>query len=353
MLNLYNAMNLKQILYATLTVLALSACKSDPPSVSRLVNAESRMKNIQLSAQVQQRRSYQQIPSASGIEFIGNSYYVIGDDSPYLYQLDEQYNLVEQYKLFETNNFSSGRIPKPLKPDLESMASFRYGRDELLLIMGSGASPARNRAFLVNITEGAKVKELDFTRFYDFLKKVLRITAEGELNLEGLAIDDTYTYLMQRGLGAGANVLLRFETDDFKSFVMNNGDIPVTAVYYFKLPDIENFTAGFSGAYALDDKLFFTASVESAPNAIEDGEVLGSIVGMIDLNALPYASDPANALKVPYVQLKSPDGSVYIGKAESLVVQSGTEGDAYKVVVVSDDDLGGSELLEVKLEVEE
>lgn len=345
-------MNLKQTLFFTLAVLALSSCKSDPPSVSRIVNAEARMKNIQLAATVQQSRLYQQLPSASGIEYVGNNYYVVGDDAPYLYQLDEQFNLTKRHVLFDTSDFAAGRIPKALKPDLESIASFRYGRDEMLLMLGSGASEARNRAFLVNITDGMKVKELDFSRFYTFLKKVLRIAAEGELNLEGLAIDNTYTYLMQRALGTGANVLIRMDTNDLKSFVMNNGEIPAAAVYHFVLPSMGGYAAGFSGAFALDDRLFFTASVESAPNAIEDGEVLGSIVGVIDLNALPYATDPSNPLQVPTVQLKNTDGTDYKGKAESLVVK-GRTGDTYDVVVVSDDDLGGSELLEVQLEVEE
>ncbi|WP_246001046.1 DUF6929 family protein [Pontibacter diazotrophicus] len=345
-------MNVKQILYYTLTILALPACKSDPPSVSRLANAEARMKNIQLTATVQQNRLYQQLPSASGIELVGDSYYVVGDDSPFLYQLDEQYNLTQRHVLFDTADFATGRIPKSLKPDLEGMAHFKYGRDEMLLLLGSGASTARNRAFLVNITDGMVVQELDLSRLYTFLKQVLRIEAEGVLNLEGLSMDDTYTYMMQRGLGTGTNMLLRFDSNDFKGFLMNNDEIPPVAVYHFALPEMGGDMAGFSGAYALDDRLFFTASVESTQNAIEDGEVQGSMVGMIDLNALPYATDAANPLQVPTVQLTNSDGSVYKGKAESLVVKSRT-GDTYDVVVVSDDDLGGSELLELQLEVRE
>lgn len=345
-------MNVKQILYYTLTFLALSACKSDPPSVSRVANAEARMKNIQLTATVQQSRLYQQLPSASGIELVGNNYYVVGDDSPFLYQLDEQYNLMQRHVLFDTTDFATGRIPKSLKPDLEGMAHFTYGRDEMLLLLGSGASAVRNRAFLVNMTDGMTVREIDLTRLYTFLKQVLRIEAEGVLNLEGLAMDDTYTYMMQRGLDTGTNMLLRFDTNDFKGFLMNDDDIPAVAVYHFALPQMGGATGGFSGAYAVDERLFFTASVESTQNAIEDGEVLGSMVGMIDLNALPYATDVTNPLQVPTVQLTNPDGSEYKGKAESLVVK-GRTGDAYNIVVVSDDDLGGSELLEVQLEVRE
>ncbi|GAA4432174.1 hypothetical protein GCM10023188_20510 [Pontibacter saemangeumensis] len=345
-------MNLKCILPVSLAILALTACKTEQPATSRLASAETLMKEVQLKATVQQAQKYEQLPSASGIELVDSTYYVVGDDSPFLYQLDAQFNLTERHVLFDTAAFASGRIPKPLKPDLESMAHFTYGRDHMLLLLGSGSSEMRNRAFVVNLTEGMAVKELDFSRLYLFMRRVLRIEAEGELNLEGFAMDDTYTYIMQRAIGSGTNVLFRFNSSNFKDFVINDGDIPVAAVYHFALPQVEGYTAGLSGAYALNDRLFFTASVENTPNAVEDGEVLGSLVGMIDLNALPYASDAANPMQVPAVQLKNPDGSVYKGKAESLVVQAG-EGGVYNLIVVSDDDQGGSELLQIQLEVEQ
>ena len=345
-------MNYKCILSVCLASLALTACKTKQPAASNAVTAEALMKEIQLQATVQQKLTYGHLPSASGIELVNETYYIVGDDSPYLYELDAEYKLAQRHVLFDTADFSSGRIPKPLKPDLEGMAHFIYGRDQLLLLIGSGSSDMRNRAFVVNVTDNMQVKELDFSRLYTFLKRVLHLRTEGELNLEGFAMDETYTYIMQRAIGIGSNVLFRFDTEAFKDFLINDGDIPAAAVYHFALSKLEGYGAGFSGAYALQDKLFFTASVEDAPNAIEDGEVVGSLVGMIDLNRLPYATDAANPLQVPTVQLMNPDGSVYTGKAESLVVKAG-EGSSYQLVVVSDDDQGGSELLEIELEVEE
>lgn len=345
-------MNLKCILSFSLALLALTACKTEQPAALTAATAKALMKEIQLKATVQHKQIYEQLPSASGIELVDNTYYIVGDDSPYLYQLDAEFNLTERHVLFDTADFSSGRIPKSLKPDLESMAHFTYGRDQMLLLLGSGSSDKRNRAFVVNLTEGMAVKELDFSRLYLFMKRVLRIEAEGELNLEGFAMDETYTYIMQRALGSGTNVLFRFNSSNFKNFVMDNAGIPAAAVYHFALPKLEGYMAGLSGAYALNDRLFFTASVENTPNAVEDGEVVGSLVGMIDLNALPYASDAANPMQVPAVQLMNPDGSVYKGKAESLVVKAG-EDNRYNLIVVSDDDQGGSELLQIELEVSE
>ncbi|MCJ8165576.1 hypothetical protein MKJ04_12060 [Pontibacter sp. E15-1] len=341
----------KTLRYVPLALLALFACKSEPPVASRLATAEARMQQLQLSATVQQQKSYPRLPSASGIELLDSTYYVVGDDAPYVYLLDGQFNQTGKIALFDTADFATGRIPKAVKPDLESIAHFTYGRAHMLLIPGSGSGPKRNRAFLVNLTDKKYVEELDFTRFYTFLKRVLRLEADGELNLEGFAMDNTYTYMLQRALGTSTNVLLRFDTQDFKRFIFGKGDLPAVAVYHFALPAVGGYKTGFSGAFALEDKLFFTASAEDTPNAVADGEVLGSIVGVIDLNALPYATRAASPLQVPAVQFMNPDGTVYKGKAESLVVKAGAAEGMYEVVVVSDDDAGGSGLLTLQLEL--
>ncbi|MBC5993744.1 DUF6929 family protein [Pontibacter cellulosilyticus] len=311
------------------------------------------MKSLSLKATMVGNQPLQEIPSASGIEFVEGAYYVIGDDSPYLYQLDEQFKLINKYSLFESGKLGeSGRLPKAEKPDLESIAGFTYGRDNMLLIFGSGASEARNKGYLVNLSEKGTVKELDLSRFYTFLKRTLKIETEGLLNIEALAMDNIYTYLLQRPLGSGVNVLFRFDSDDFKDFLLRNGPIPAVAVYHFTLPGIGQNSAGFSGAYALGDKLFITASVEDTPNAIDDGEVLGSLLGVIDLNALPYATNSANPLAVPAVQVAAENGAAFKGKVESLVVKKTEVKNRYHMIIVTDDDRGGSKLLEVELKLD-
>ena len=336
-----------------LLLLALTACKSGKVSSSDTISPEaSRFENVKLSSSMQQKVYYKNLPSASGLEYVAGKYYIVGDDSPYLYVLDEQYQLVQKHVLFDTSGFVNGRIPKAVKPDLESVAHFTYGRDEMLLLLGSGASAARNRGFLVNLSEKMEVQELDLSRFYTFLKRILKIETEGQLNIEGLAMDEYYTYLLQRPLATGDNVIFRFDTNDFKDFLLLGGDIPAAAVYHFSFPEIGQRMAGFSGAFVLDNKLFFTASVEDTPNAVDDGEVLGSYLGVADLRALAYATDPANPLAVAATQLKNEDGTVYKGKAESLVVKQLDKEGSYKAVVVSDDDQGSSELLEFELKVE-
>jgi len=311
------------------------------------------MRNYTLKTGTRQKLFFDKIPSGSGLAFHNGAYYLMGDDAPFLYQLNSSFELVQRHALFDTTDFASGRIPKHLKPDLECMGQFTYGRDTYLLLMGSGASAARNKGFLVNLSEGMQVKEVDLSRFYFFLRSILGLQQEGLLNLEALAIDQTYAYLLQRSLGAHGNVLFRFDTKAMVDFLLQDGPLPVAAVYYFALPQLEGVHAGFSGADVVAGKLFFTASLEATTDAIADGQVLGSYIGMIDLAALPYATDPVRPAQVPLVPLLDPDGSHYLGKAESLVVQPVAEEGKYHVVVIADDDQGHSELLELLLQVEE
>ncbi|CAM3589452.1 hypothetical protein POKO110462_10745 [Pontibacter korlensis] len=343
----------RYLLHLLLVFFVLQGCKSGEPAVTSSASFVEKMKEIRISARTDSKVFYESLPSASGLEYVQGAYYVLGDDTPYLYEVDEQFILVNRHAIFDTTAVVEGRIPKAVKPDLEGMAHFTYGRDQMLLLLGSGASNTRNKGYLINLSDNMQVQELDLSRFYTFLKEVLHLESEGQLNLEGLAMDDIYTYLLQRPLGAGSNTLLRFDTDDFKRFLMLEGEVPSVALYHFDLPVIGQSSASFSGAYSLEGKLYFTASVEDTPNAIDDGEVLGSFIGVIDLYSLPQAMDALNPYKASVTQLKDTDGSAYSGKAESLVVMKGEEPKSYKVIVVSDDDQGHSELLEVQMELDE
>ena len=84
------------------------------------------------------------LPSASGVEVVGDQAYIIGDDAPFLYRFDvHSFVAGKSVTLFETAHFSTGRIPKDLKLDLESMTVVPGPAGETtLLLLGSGATPA-------------------------------------------------------------------------------------------------------------------------------------------------------------------------------------------------------------------
>ena len=109
-----------------------------------------------------------------------------------------------------------------------------------------------------------------------------------------------------------------------------------TLVVSFTLPALDGYVAGFSGATFVAGKLLVTASVEATPDAVADGAVLGSFVGAIDLVA------PSTAT---FVRLTWADGRAYLGKVEGLAVRRHFSSTHLELLLVTDDDQGGSTAL--------
>ena len=57
-------------------------------------------------------------PSASGIEYFDNSFYIIGDDAKNILILDNDLNIKDSILLYD---FAGYRFAKDIKPDLESI----------------------------------------------------------------------------------------------------------------------------------------------------------------------------------------------------------------------------------------
>ena len=276
------------------------------------------------------------LPSASGVEIIGPLAYVIGDDSPYLYRLDAATLAVTaRIALFEaTADFVSGRIPKPIKPDLECMVALAWpdGRPGLLLL-GSGSQPNRARGWFVPID--APVPEpVDLAALYALLAACL--PAGVVLNLEAAATTATELLLFQRTVGrADAALLFVLPLAETLRFLLGAAEgtaAPSVHQLVFDLPLIAGCPAGFSGATFADGLLFVSASVEDTADAVLDGAVLGSFVGVVDV-----AAGTATL-----AQLAWADGRPYFGKVEGLAVRRQLAPGAFELLLVTDDDAGGS-----------
>ncbi|MDX5419688.1 MAG: hypothetical protein LPK09_10775 [Hymenobacteraceae bacterium] len=313
-----------------------------------------------MKASITKILQYDNLPSASGLEMLGNHYYVVGDDSPYLYRLDKSFRLVSQEAIFDTTGFENGRLAKAVKADLESMTLLQHQGKPYLLMMGSGSAPARRKAYLYNIcgdeicqeragTHGAKTIDLD--ALYQQLEEKADTLGGSLLNIEGVAAGHGKLYLLQRAIASGQNVLISYRLSEFIPYLSGEAGtaLPKAELSYFRLPQLNNLQAGFSGAYVYDDKLFFTASLEDTNDAYGDGEVLGSYVGYIAFSEI----GKQDTLEIPATLILQSDGKPYTGKAESVVVQKRDGKGRYRLVVVSDDDQGGSELLEVLFSVEQ
>lgn len=288
-----------------------------------------------------------QLPSALGVEIVGAAAYVVSDDAPLLYVLDAATLApVSQIQLFESNEFSTGRIPKVAKPDLESMAAVISPSGAAgLLLCGSGALPNRETGYFVGVPGGSTtpedtvprfVQRLDLSALYAQLRKHLPLGAT--LNIEAAATTTTELLLLQRPVGSGPALLFGLPLSPTLAYLFKpHGPAPaLTRVLSFKLPVLDGYVAGFSGATFVAGRLLVTASVEATHDAVADGAVLGSFVGVIDLAA------PSTAT---FGRLTWADGRAYLGKVEGLAVRRHLSPTHLELLLVTDDDQGGSTAL--------
>ena len=275
------------------------------------------------------------LPSASGVEIIGPVAYVIGDDSPLLYQLDAAtLALTGRIPLFEAGAaFATGRLPKPDKPDLECMVALTWpdGRPGLLLL-GSGSRPNRARGWFVP-TEAPVPEAVDLAPLYAQL--AARLPVGVVLNLEAAATTATELLLFQRTVGrADAALLFVLPLAETLRFLLDEAGAAAPEVHQlvFELPLIAGCPAGFSGATFVDGLLFVSASVENTADAVLDGAVLGSFVGVVDVAAG----------KATLARLAWADDRPYFGKVEGLAVRQQLSPGHFELLLVTDDDAGGS-----------
>ncbi|UOR03837.1 hypothetical protein MUN82_12860 [Hymenobacter aerilatus] len=283
------------------------------------------------------------LPSASGVELVGEQAYIIGDDSPLLYQLNATSLVAGQpTTLFETAHFSTGRIPKAEKPDLECLTTLTLPTGESgLLAFGSGSASTREIGFWVPLLHGsATVYPLALGPLYKLLRA--RLPADTSLNLEAAAATAAELWLFQRGIGVGAqNVVFRLPLGPALDFIrLRTAQPPAIHQQVLQLPTVAGHAAGLSGATWYDGRLFVTASAEDTLDPVADGAVLGSLVGMAEAG-----KDPR------WVPLVQPNGQPYLRKVEGVAVRRRLGRGHYELLLVTDDDAGGSTALVATLRV--
>ena len=305
-----------------------------------------------MSAIIHRQHLYQQIPSGSGLELSAGKLYLIGDDSPLLYVLDPaSLRQTGSIRLFASKDFDSGRIPKMRKPDLECLTQLRINGVNSLVAFGSGSTDRRNRCFTIALPASPQarpqVREHSLKNLYAALQADQELLGGEVLNLEAAATTPDHLLLLQRAAGEGPNLMLAFPRQEFAAYLEGRRrEPPAYASLPFRLPELAGQRARFSGATVHGQRLFFTASVENTDDAIQDGEVLGSFIGWVDLADLK----PGNkALEAPTLQVQNQQGETYKGKVESLVILDSPRAGIYRALAITDNDQGQSELLEVEL----
>lgn len=271
------------------------------------------------------------IPSGSGISKAESGYYVIGDDSPFLFALNEEFQVTSKTPLVQMLPSSDGRIPKSEKPDFETLE--RISENELVMFGSGSKSPQRDVFIRILLTDSMHIEKYEISSFYKTLKS-LPVFSNSELNIEATAFHNGQLFLLNRK----KNLVIQLVYTEFLNFLNGKSEFPQLDIREYSLPRINGVEAGFSGATTLkhQSKIMFTASVEDTENAYDDGEILGSFIGMIDIDGKNISES------FDFCQIPDDDGTL---KVESVCIGKEISNTKTEVILMTDDDKGNSVLL--------
>jgi len=227
------------------------------------------MQNFTLKSQFQ----ITGIGSASGLVFKDNSLFIISDNSSFLYQFDIPENKLTRIPLVEN---AQENIPKKDKYDFESITL----KTNKLLLFGSGSTSKREKEIVYNL-KTRTVEQIDLSKLYQKLKQNHSISNE-DLNIEGALFLEENLLLFQRGNGGNSKNGI---------FKINNSSKSVETQYHtelveVQLPKIKHVESSFTDAILVEDKIYFLATAEDTTSTYDDGEILGSLIGRIDIKTM-------------------------------------------------------------------
>jgi hypothetical protein len=288
--------------------------------------------NKEKSIHVQQFTSLEDISAGSGICQTNAGLWVIGDDSPYLHLINEQGKIQAKYLLSAIPSSAQENYAKSRKPDFEAIDVF----NDTLLIIGSGSQPfTRDTAYVFDSKNRKLLLKKSLHNLYQKFYLQGDFPMGNSTNLEGLANDGKNFYFFQRGNVCDNNRIYKLDKKELISYLFNDDSaLPIFSSFLFDLPMINGNKSGFSGAcYSeMENAIFITISVERTDDVYNDGEILGSFIGRINLKNL-------KSKKLDYWPIKDSFDQFIISKMETLFI---TENNASEVHFfgLSDNDNG-------------
>ncbi len=212
------------------------------------------------------------IGSASGIIYKDNSLFIVGDNSGFLYEYHINSQNLNRHPLIEN---PSENIIKKDKPDFEALTCFQNS----IYVFGSGSTSKRNTMVEFDWTQKKKIASDNLADLYAAMQNFASIKPE-DFNIEGVIHDGKNWYFLNRGNGvSNKNTLFTLPTKKLnQEFNMRSND--------YELPKINGIVSSFTDAVLIDGKIYFLATAEDTQSTYDDGEVLGSIIGRIDLETM-------------------------------------------------------------------
>ncbi len=282
------------------------------------------------------------ISAGSGLCKTADGLWLIGDDTPFLYLINQEGEIKEKYRISAIPASGQANYTKKIKPDFESIDVF----NDTLLILGSGSQAFTRDTLVVFDSRNKKILlrrsvHLLYKAFY----QVGHFPKGSQINLEGLANDGHYFYFFHRGNVCGNNRYFRLRKKDFINYLFHpNTPLPKISTKAFELPSIGSNKSGFSGAsyLAKENAIFVSISVEETSDVYHDGAVLGSFLGKISLQN-------HQAIAFEYWPIKSKNKEFLKTKIESICPLLNPE-KGLSIKAVSDNDNGKTGFYEFLLQ---
>lgn len=291
------------------------------------------------------------VRSASSLAWVAGGIALVQDDANFIGVFDPNGSRTRAIALPAGHEgrrlFDDRRGNKAHKLDLEACVAVEHEGDTLLLALGSGSTPRREQAVLVRgwATGSPSVECVHLPRLYAALRAEQAFSGS-ELNVEGAIVDNDRLRLFGRGNGAPrdgvvpVNATCELDWTDFLAHALDPARNPMptpAGVVRYELGALEGVALGFTDAVLWGGGTIYTAAAEESPDAVRDGRVVGSVVGVVD-----------RVGGARWAPLTEPSGSLFDGKVEGVVV-SRDASDRLFVVVDADDPEAGSLLCTVRL----
>jgi hypothetical protein len=214
------------------------------------------------------------VRAASGLVHAGGRLVVIQDDAAFVATVagDEVAAIALPRGAGGRRRFELALANKHEKLDLEACVAV----DGVLWAFGSGSTDERERIVVID----------DRTRIIDARPLYRRIRDHlGPINLEGAAAVGDELWLFHRG-NTGPDdhgpAVIRFGCAAIAAWLHGRAALPeVIGTTSFDLGTVGHARFGFTDAVAVGARVFFVAAAEASPDAIADGDVLGSRLGVI------------------------------------------------------------------------
>jgi hypothetical protein len=289
-----------------------------------------------MKLQLLDHKELKDFPSGSGIEFVDNNIYIVGDDAAEVLVTNKRWKPRQTITLSDN---SQKRVAQKHKADLEAATALQLENENYLLVMGTAATEPHNKGILVNL-KNEKVETFDTSVFY----QRLRDSGITDLNIEGAVQIHEFLVLCNRANDNHRRNTLIITSPDF---FRRQEDVQID------LLDIDLSTyegtisvSGLTYSYT-HDQLIFTTSVEHEPEAYENGPTGISYLGIVENG---YRKIWLKKMKVnELIDLPGTHDEFKGHKMESVCIQT-ERNRSIKMHMVSDDDNGESYLFKVRLE---